>query len=311
MSSISVGMNVPIAVPARTDADGAGKVQAQKATGSVAEADLGQVGGKGGLGVHARTVALAMPEGGGTTAEAVARKLASMQQQDVLVDAFAFMALFQKMAQTMRESAMQDRSASMERQVSALDNAKDKMLEAARQRFTAAVVSGAVQIGCGALQAGVAIGGGVMQIRGSAMKTEAADMSEFAQATKFNAQQLGGLDGSELHQIGSNVQLSANALNKAGSRLDTIGNAFLQSGKSVSEMGQGAGSIAKAGLDFGASKTDAEKMAADKQATVERTQYEKANDFVRQMQDMIRDIQEKLASIENAAADTRKQITRA
>lgn len=313
MSSISVGANMPISVPTQAGADDTAPVASQNMVGKVKDPDLERVGGKADLlaGKQIGAQALKEPDGDRTLPQDMARKLAAMSQQDVLVDSFAFMALFQKMAQTMRESAMQDRTASMERQLSALDDAASKMKEAAAQRFAAAVVSGAIQIASGALQAGVAIGGGAMQLRGSNMKTEAADLGEFAQATKFNAQQLGGVDGIDLHQIGANAQLSANALSKAGTRLETTGGAIQQGGKSVGEMAQGAGAIGKAGLEFGASKTDAEKMAADAQATVERSQYEKANDLVRHMQDLIRDIQEKLSSIEQAASDTRKQITRA
>ncbi|HYC37693.1 MAG TPA: type III secretion system translocon subunit SctB [Usitatibacter sp.] len=71
-------------------------------------------------------------------------------------DIFTFMALFQKMAQDMRQTARLDREMQLQAQVSTLQAAADQIKQAAQAKFQAAIISGAMQIGAGAVQIGAA-----------------------------------------------------------------------------------------------------------------------------------------------------------
>src|SRR5690606_32229277 len=69
-------------------------------------------------------------------------------------DIFAMMALFQEIAQEMRNAARTERQASMDAQVGALHQAADKIKEAAEARFKGALAQGISQIIGGAISVG-------------------------------------------------------------------------------------------------------------------------------------------------------------
>ncbi|MFC7552669.1 type III secretion system translocon subunit SctB [Pseudoroseomonas wenyumeiae] len=74
-------------------------------------------------------------------------------------DMYAYMAVFQKMAQDMRNTARENRANEWNAQVSALHDAAQEIRNAAEERFKGAVVSGAMQIA-----------GGVMGLEGASIK---------------------------------------------------------------------------------------------------------------------------------------------
>ena len=69
-------------------------------------------------------------------------------------DIYSFMALFQKLAQTMRDTARTDRNTMLQTQVKALQDSANEMRSAAALRFAAGVVQGAMQLAGGVAQVG-------------------------------------------------------------------------------------------------------------------------------------------------------------
>jgi hypothetical protein len=90
----------------------------------------------------------------------VSNVLGSMSSVELHADIFTFMALFQKMAQDMRQTARLDREMQLQANVSSLQAAADQIKAAAQERFSAALTQGICQIGAGAIQIGGAAAAG-------------------------------------------------------------------------------------------------------------------------------------------------------
>jgi hypothetical protein len=88
-------------------------------------------------------------------------QLSTFSEQDVQTDLYAFMALFQQLAQTMRTSAREVRQAEMTAQIDTLKSAAQEIRNAAQDRMIGAMTAGAFQIAGGLAQ----VGAGVMQGR--------------------------------------------------------------------------------------------------------------------------------------------------
>lgn len=136
------------------DADALGQIQAamsrklQEAAGGASplQAPEGQVGA-----------------GAGSALDALSR----LSEQEVQTDIYAFMMLFQQLAQTMRSSAREVRATELQAQVDTLKGAADEMRKAAQDRMVGAMTQGAFQIAgglaqvrAGFQQAGVVASGG-------------------------------------------------------------------------------------------------------------------------------------------------------
>ncbi|EHK65678.1 type III secretion system translocon subunit SctB [Achromobacter arsenitoxydans] len=87
-------------------------------------------------------------------------QLGGLSEQDLQTDIYAFMALFQKMAQEMRTSARETRQSEMNAQIDALKGAAQEMRNAAQDRMVGAMVAGAFQIAGGLAQVGSGIAQG-------------------------------------------------------------------------------------------------------------------------------------------------------
>lgn len=136
----------------------------QKMVGSVGDllsqtmADMGKqlqdtIGG-------ART--LQAPEGPlGAGAGSTLDQLSRLSEQDVQTDIYAFMALFQQLAQTMRTSAREVRQNELQAQVDTLKSAAQEIRNAAQDRMVGAMTSGAFQIAGGMAQVGSGIAQGL------------------------------------------------------------------------------------------------------------------------------------------------------
>ncbi|WP_241118932.1 type III secretion system translocon subunit SctB [Achromobacter xylosoxidans] len=102
-------------------------------------------------------------QGAGPVFDAMSR----LSEQEVQTDIYAFMALFQQLAQTMRSSAREVRANELQAQVDTLKGAAQEMRDAAKDRMIGAMTQGAFQIfgglaqaGSGGLQLGVLAKGG-------------------------------------------------------------------------------------------------------------------------------------------------------
>lgn len=223
----------------------------------------------------------------GNPSEAAAKggvSIGSMEQ--ISTDIGSFMALFQQLAQSMRSSARIERTAEMQSQVSALTNAADQMKAAAGLRLAAGIAQGAmqiaggiVQVGAGAVSMGTSIAGA-----GATMKGQNAN-------------------------IGGKTEIG-NALIAQGSKLGAIAGMANSFAGASSSIAGGVGGSISAGINYAAEMKEVQKTKLEVEAKVHETAVQHANEVMQTMQDVIRDIREKVQSMNQAAVETNKSIAR-
>lgn len=134
----------------------------------------------------------------GSDVSATLGALASFSDMDVQTDMYAFMALFQQMAQTMRTSAREVRQSEMEAQIGALKGAAQEIRNAAQDRMVGAMVAGAFQIAGGLAQVGSGALQGVTLAKGG----------QFAESQAKKQSDIGGGLSGIAGGIGSMVNAS-------------------------------------------------------------------------------------------------------
>lgn len=112
-------------------------------------------------------------------------------------------------------------------------------------------------------------------------------------------------------QIGAGVIQIGGGIAGGAAKTDQAARAIAAITDGGAKIAQGIGSTAQSGFEFAAQMTDASKADLDKDATLAQSKYDQANETMQQMRDLIRDVQGKLAEIEQSAHDTRTQILRA
>lgn len=226
--------------------------------------------------------------------------LSSFSDSQVAADIYDFMALFQKMAQEMRNTARTQRTTEGQAQTTALLNAADKMKEAAGQRFTAAVVQGAFQIASGAVQAGMSFNSARNTIKG-------------AQQTMRGNNLQAKIDVAKESNPASNVLRQserANGMIRDGKVSAALGEKWSGYSQGASGGLGGMGGIIAAGFNQKADLLDAEKANLDAQASLSDTAVQHANDLMQQMMEVIRDVRDKMASMEQSQVETTRGIAR-
>lgn len=81
-------------------------------------------------------------------------------------------------------------------------------------------------------------------------------------------------------------------------------------GDAISLGMQGLGDIAAAGLNYGASKADAEVKRHEAIAKLHESAQAEANDMMQQMMDVIRDVRDKVSAIDQSRIETNRGISR-
>lgn len=161
-------------------------------------------------------------------------------------DIFAFMALFNKLAQEMRNTAKEQRQGELQAQVSSINSAADKMVDAAEKRFAAAVVQSTIQIVGGA----ISIGSGAASIKAMASASKADMKTGSAFLNKQTAQQ-GILSGSSQVVTGlggivsGGIEMSASFDDAAAKRLDAEGTAAQARREASQEVAQNMADLIK------------------------------------------------------------------
>lgn len=178
--------------------------------------------------------------------------LGKLDTDQVSADIYTFMALFQKLAQTMRDTARSQRDSEMRAQVASLQAAADQMRTAAGLRFANAIATGVGQMVGGMMQAGMA-------------------------GASYNS---------------PNQQ------------------AMVSEGQAYSQISSSVGSMIGATFNLAADFADAKKTDLETQAKIHETASQHANDLMQQMMDIIRDVRDKLGSIQQAAIETNRGIAR-
>jgi len=213
-------------------------------------------------------------------------------------DIFAFMALFQQMAQEMRKTARTDRESALQDQMKSLQGAADMMKVAAEKRFTAAIVQGACQIGAGALQVGMAGASTYQSLKSASLTEQSGTASKYAQDTSLDSASRGAMT-----ELASKAKGQADV---AASKAQNFGTGAQGAGGIIT----GAGAIIAGKFEKEASDADAQRMRMEAQAKIHESQHEKATDQLHQAQELIRDIREKVAAQMQSDAETSKGIAR-
>jgi len=236
--------------------------------------------------------------------EAALTNLGGFSDTQVSADIFSFMALFQKLAQQARDTARTQRTSDMQAQVSSLQNAAEKMKDAAAERLTAAIVQGSMQIAGGVMQMGLSGMSAKQTIKGAQM--EAAGGNNMAQISKMDAQGKFAADPVSKAQFttASNNQIAA------GKELGAVGTKYQGYAQASGSISGGLGGIIGASFTHKADLLEADKMNLETQAKVAETGVQHANDMMQQMMDVIRDVREKLSSIQQASIETNRGIAR-
>jgi hypothetical protein len=193
-----------------------------------------------------------------------------LTSENVAIDIYSVMALFQKCAQEMRNQAREVRNSEMQAQVTGLKNAAQEIRNAAEDRLQAAIIQGAFQITGGAMSVGLGLAGGIVGAKGinaGSMTTEGMQLGNTAGMLSSSAQGAGGIF-------------------------------------------TGIGTIASAGKEQEAAEHDAKKAEFEADARVHEQGVQQANDLMQQMMDVIRDVREKLGAIDQARNETNRGIAR-
>ena len=102
----------------------------------------------------------------------------------------------------------------------------------------------------------------------------------------------------------------ANSLEASGTKWTGTGQALNSAAMGVSGITGGIGGIVGAGFTNKADLADAKRAELEAQAKVHETAVGHASDLMQQMMDIIRDIRDKLSSIEQATLETNRGIAR-
>ena len=241
-----------------------------------------------------------LPEPGGDLRGASGKSLAAMGDSQVQADIYSFMALFQKLAQTMRDSARSQRDTELRGQVSALMSAADQMKESAQSRYEAGMAQGISQVVGGVAQLGMSSVAMYQGVKGAAATNTGGD--QIANAKAAGAKGMVGVEQS--------LSVQGNASLAAGSRATTYSATASGVGQGLGGIASGAGQIIAAGKQKDADLKDAEKAKTEAIAKQHETAAQHAGDMMQQMMDIIRDVRDKLQSMEQAAVETNKGIAR-
>lgn len=233
--------------------------------------------------------------------------MVGMGEKDVMGDMYAVMALFQKMAQEMRNSAREVRGSEMQSQIGALKGAAQEIRDAAEERMKGAIVAGAMQIVGGAMSVGMGVAGGAMQIKAGAKTIESAQLGNQAKtAGALNP----GLSKADVKEISSGLKAFSKMADGEASQLTGRGAQFTAIGQGSSGVFGGIGTIVQATQDKKAAEHDANRALLEADAKVHESGVQHANDLMQQMMDVIRDVRDKLGSIEQSRLETTRGIAR-
>lgn len=221
-------------------------------------------------------------------------------EEDVQGDMYAVMALFQKMAQEQRNAAREVRGAEMQAQVSSLKDAAQEIRSAAQDRFVGAVVSGAMQIVGGAISMGAGIAGGAASLKGGAKTIESGQKTEMAGELRM----MGDSNGADV------MTGTAKILDGQATRYAAGGQMLNSIGQGSSGIAGGIGTIVNAHQEKDAAQHDAKKAELEADAKVHDSGVQQANDLMQQMMDVIRDVRDKLSSIDQSRIETNRGIAR-
>lgn len=255
------------------------------------------------------------------------------------VDIYAIMGLIQKSAQEMRNANREIRASELKAQVGELLSAASDMHKAANFRLAAGIVQGCVQMTSGAVQAYGSVRAAAKsaqaikpQAEAAKLKNEGLKMTDDAHKLSTQAQDLRAQAGvakssrsvtklqaqaQEADTQASNLRSNARAKDRLASAQQAQVDGLSESARSFSTNSDaagkvlgGAGDIITAGLRFGADSADVSAKRHEARAKLHESAFAGANEMMQQMMDVIRDVRDKLSSIDQSRIETNRGIAR-
>ena len=190
--------------------------------------------------------------------------------QTVSIDIFSVMALFQKCAQEMRDSAREVRGAETQAQVTSQRNAAQEIRNAAQDRLKEAWISGGAQVLGGVASVGMGAAGAYY--------------------------------GTKSIKAGADTDIGKALGNKASQ--------FSGSAQGMSGMITGSGTVIASYKAKAAAEHDAKKAEYEADSAVHEKGAQQANDVMQQMLECIRDVKEKFGAIAQAQSESVRSIAR-
>ncbi|WP_394065624.1 type III secretion system translocon subunit SctB [Alcaligenes sp. WGS1538] len=189
----------------------------------------------------------------------------------VLGDIYALMAVFQQLAQLMRDQAREMRNSEMQGQVSSLMASAKEIRAAAKDRAAAGTAQGVLQMTAGIVVAGFGVASGVFGVKSG---------------------------------------LADGPTTALGKRWDGVGAILSSVGQGGGQAVSGIGTTTSAGVEQAAAGHDAKRAEREADAKVRDQGVQHANELMQQMMDIIRDLREKYASVQQSNSDTNRAIYR-
>ena len=221
----------------------------------------------------------------------------AISTEDCSADVYAFMALFMKLAQQMRDTGRELRTSEMNAQVGALLSSADELQKSADFKLAAGIVQGAFQIAGGALQAGLAAKSATSTIKGmKAEQTSSKFATEAATETDTYRQGVYSKIAAESSESAKLAGLDANK--------------FQSYSQAAGGFTGGIGGIVSASLSHTADQADIESKKKEAEAKKHDTGYSEANEIMSQMMDIIRDIRGAMKDMEQSRQETTRGIAR-
>ena len=215
------------------------------------------------------------------------------------------MRLFHEIAVEQRKSGRLERHAARETEQAEIGQQVDKLKESAEKAYTAAIKQAVTQIFVGV----VTVAASAVSIfkLGQAAKAAKAPLGDMQKATNAVADATTKAARHSATVAHSTASASMNAANNMATQAQAITTAAQSGG----QLAQGVGGLMAAGDTKQAEFLRAE--ATEQEAEAKKASYavQDENEWMANMRDMIRDVQQKLATIQQAEIETLKNISRA
>ena len=241
-------------------------------------------------------------------------RLQNLSSSDVLVDSMELMKVFQQCNMLMRQTAREQRASELSAQVASLNSAAEEMKSAADKRLAAGIAQGVMGIIGGCVQ----VVGGAVQIgqaaRAFQASNEGAKSQNLADVHKLRADKLeikGDLSGSRGAAGQSSLYAKTAAeQNALATQLSAKATASGQIGQGLSALASSSGGLASSALNHAADIDEVDKTKLETEAKVHETNVQHANEIMQNTLEIIQDMKDKLAAMQQAQNETNRGIAR-
>ena len=272
-------------------------------------------------------------------AQAQLRTELSAVESNQAIDLYAIMGLIQRSAQEMRNSNREIRASALNSEVGELMSAASEMQKAANLRLAASIVQGGVQMLSAGADAYSSMSAATQSAQAATPQGQATELKDSAQKINDSAQRFSA-EAQDLRSQAAvagdktsvdNLQAQAQAADDKASYLRTNArsmekqaghkqeqvdafNAIAQkTSGNAATTGKMLGGIAEmvtAGLKFGADSAEVSVKQHEARAKLHASASAEANEMMQQMMDVIRDVKDKLSSIDQSRIETNRGIAR-